>query len=473
MATTSASPQLPAALVELLEKSREALPTLLESVGDALYVVDTERNIIYWNPQAEHLTGFTASEVLGRHCLLGIRCVNCLYSCELFERGEVRDVPVVLRTKDSGTVHARKTAFVLRDDEGQAIGAVEILRDETALRAQIDRCQAQCDRIAQLETLSEKAQSDAAQGTLPGLPGLVGQAPAMRELISVIEKVAPTDATVLITGESGTGKERVARAIHERSRRSKGPFVAINCAALPLSLLETELFGHVRGAFTGAVRDRMGLVEEADAGTLFLDEVGDMPLELQSKLLRFLELRRFQRVGDNAEREVDVRLVSATNRPLLEDVAARRFREDLYYRLRVIPLHLPPLRERVEDIPLLAAHLLPLLAQRLHRPGMTLSPSALERLLAHRWPGNVRELVNALEYAVAMSNGKRIRAEDLPAEVMENTSRYRRSGKTPQDEASRIRAALESAGGNRAKAARLLGMHRVTLYRKLEQLGIE
>lgn len=464
--------ELPPALAELLAQSSGALRTLLESVGDALYVVDAERNIIYWNPQAERLTGFVAEEVIGRHCLLGIRCVNCLYSCELFERGEVRDVPVVLRAKDGGTIHARKTAFVLREDKGLAIGAVEILRDETELRAQLARCQVQCERIAQLEDLEHRARLDAAKGVLPGLPGLVGQAPVMRELFAVIEKVAPTDATVLITGESGTGKERVARALHEKSRRSLGPFVAINCAALPLSLLETELFGHVRGAFTGAVRDRVGLVEEANRGTLFLDEVGDMPMELQSKLLRFLEQRRFQRVGDNAEREVDVRLVSATNRPLLEDVGAKRFREDLYYRLRVIPLHLPPLRERAEDIPLIAAHLLPLLAERLHRPGVTLSTSALERLLSHRWPGNVRELVNALEYAVAMSSGQHIRAEDLPGEVMAGQVRYRRAGKAPRDEASRIRAALESTGGNRSKAARLLGMHRVTLYRKMERLGV-
>jgi len=246
----------------------------------------------------------------------------------------------------------------------------------------------------------------------------------------------------------------------------------MNCAALPETLLESEMFGHVRGAFTGAERDRTGRIEEAAGGSLFLDELGEMSLSLQAKLLRFLQEREYQRVGESRTRTADVRVVAATNRHLVDEVAAGRFREDLYYRIKVIPIELPPLRDRADDIPLLAAHLLADLAPRRNRPGLTLTPATLQQLVAYAWPGNVRELINALEYAITLAPGRRIRVNDLPPELAGAQGRYKSSGAEPELEQERIEEALRVHQGNRTRTARYLGMDRVTLYRKMKKYGI-
>jgi PAS domain S-box-containing protein len=566
--------------IELFASDAKLLSRLLETMGDALFVVDADRNIVYWNQQAEKLTGFVHGEVIGRHCLAGIRCQTCLYKCALFEKGEVRNVQITLRTKDGGTLYCTKNAFVLKSKDGQIIGAVEFLRDETRLVQQINQCGLQRKEIEERESLqravlssikegvitidpdfrvtsiSPRAQAimgitssgvagrfcheiigsdlcrkdcparhcfdsgdpDAERSTLvstasgvelsifemasvlsdeqgqvngaaliiedrglsPSDPtgqeadfsGMVGRSPIMKRLFATIQQVAPTEASVLITGESGTGKEMVAQAIHSHSKRKRGPFRAINCAALPETLLESELFGHAKGAFTGAVRDKPGFIESATGGTLLLDEIGEMPLALQSKLLRFLQEREIQRIGESKIRKANVRVLSATNRDLVRAVEEGDFRQDLLYRIKVIPIHLPPLRERKEDIWLLASTLLTQITQQLKLPDKSLTPSCVERLSAYLWPGNIRELINALQYAATLSAGRRIRVNDLPVEIKGGSQRYNNPSGA-KDEKSQILSALKHSVNNRSAAARLLGMNRVTLYRKMKKYGID
>jgi transcriptional regulator with PAS, ATPase and Fis domain len=315
--------------------------------------------------------------------------------------------------------------------------------------------------------------------------GIVARSASMLRMFRLVEQLAESDATVLITGESGTGKELVARAIHLHSPRRREAFVAVNCGALPGDLLESELFGHVRGAFTGAVRDRVGRFELARGGTLFLDEVGDLPLPLQVKLLRVLQEKTFERVGESESHSTDARLIAATNQHLRQAVHGGEFREDLYYRLRVVPIEVPPLRDRREDIEPLAQHLLARVNRR-HNRSVRLSPDAMRALLRYDWPGNVRELENALEYAVAVSRGQTLHPQDLPRELLDlrPDARSPTSGSEPQrstptapaggdrPEYERIRAALDSHHWRRGEAAEALGMSRTTLWRKMREHGL-
>jgi DNA-binding NtrC family response regulator len=347
---------------------------------------------------------------------------------------------------------------------------------------------AACDpRVAYVVVL-RPAEEDQIQADSP-FPGLIGRSPGMERVFRLIENLEHSDATVLLTGESGTGKEVVARAIHARSPRRAGPFVAVNCGALPGELLESELFGHVRGAFTGAVRDRAGRFEMAAGGTLFLDEVADLPLHLQVKLLRVLQERTFERVGESHPRRTDSRIIAATNTDLRRAVAEGRFREDFYYRLRVVPIEIAPLRERREDIEPLATFLLARVGARQGR-ALRFSPDVLRLLLEHPWPGNVRELENALEYAVAVCKGQTILPGDLPGEgnatgpapvaadhAAAGLTRPASSGPSQRAEpdaadATRIRGALEACYWRRHRAARVLGMSRTTLWRRMRELGL-
>jgi transcriptional regulator with PAS, ATPase and Fis domain len=302
--------------------------------------------------------------------------------------------------------------------------------------------------------------------------GLVARSAAMQRVLDLARRVARVESTALVTGESGVGKERIARLIHDESPRSGRPFVAVNCAAVAETLLESELFGHARGAFTGADRERPGLFEAASGGTLFLDEIGEVGPAMQVKLLRALQEREVRRVGENRARPVDVRIVAATNRDLAAEVAAGRFRQDLFYRLRVIELRVPPLRERPEDVLPLARLFLAETARRMGRKVTGFTPRAADQLLRHEWPGNVREVQNAVEHAVALCTGSRVDAGDLPEELRAALPRPRPAGRTRKlEEVEReyILAAVEAAGGNRTRAASELGIGLATLKRKLKR----
>jgi DNA-binding NtrC family response regulator len=318
------------------------------------------------------------------------------------------------------------------------------------------------------------------------IDGLVGKSRVMRDLFQLLETVAATSSTVLITGETGTGKELAARAIHHNSARRANRFVALNCSAIPETLLEAELFGHARGAFTGAVGTRQGRLEQAHKGTLFLDEVGTMSPSLQAKLLRVLQEREFERVGDSHTIKIDVRVVAATHSDLAKMVGEGSFREDLFYRLNVLPVQLPPLRERREDIPLLVQHFLQRLAQDSGRTGMTVSQEAMRRLMAYRWPGNVRQLENTVERALAFTQGRSvIDVQDLPPEIQNHSGVIEGAEAwLPEDgldferyiegiELSLIKRSLERTQGNKRQAARLLNLKRTTLIEKLKRLEAE
>jgi DNA-binding NtrC family response regulator len=315
------------------------------------------------------------------------------------------------------------------------------------------------------------------------LENIIGASPPMQEVYSLIERVSCTDVPVLINGESGTGKELVARAIHQKSSRAKRPFVALNCAAVPETLLESEFFGHERGAFTGATRAHAGRFEQADGGTLFLDEIGAMRVDLQAKLLRAIQEREVQRLGSPTTRKVDVRILAATSENLEQAIRRRSFREDLYYRLNVVPIDLPPLRERVEDVPLLVEHFLNASAKKFGRDGATIAPGVLEHLQRYAWPGNVRELENYIERMVVLSSGSRLTREDLPTpllrgpdptdEELEQFVLPAEGVELQQLERHLIRQALHRTRGSLGPAARLLGISYKTLQYRLRKYGLD
>jgi DNA-binding NtrC family response regulator len=311
----------------------------------------------------------------------------------------------------------------------------------------------------QLKAVLERSQS---------ATSMIGRSPSMKEVLRLIERAGPTDKAILIQGESGTGKELVARALHQASRRAEKPLVVINCAALSETLLESELFGHEKGSFTGAVSAKQGLFELADGGTLMIDEVGEMPGSLQAKLLRVLEDGSFRRVGSLKERRVDVRLLAATNRDMAAEVKGGRFREDLYYRINVMSLELPPLREREGDVALLIRNFL--------GANWEIQPDAMQALEAYHWPGNVRQLINVIERAKILADGDMIDIEDLPSEVrrptLEGASHHGAGDRLDEIERSHVMEVLEREQGNKARAARALGINRRSLYRLLEKYGV-
>ncbi len=375
--------------------------------------------------------------------------------------GRVRDVPVVMI---SGHANVETAVKAVR------LGAYDFLEKPLALERVLLTAQKAIERrdlLAEIAAMRGRTDSEAI---------LLGGSAAMTRLKEEIARVAPTDARVLITGENGTGKELVARALHRLSERADAPLVEVNCAAIPEELIESELFGHVKGSFTGASEDRRGKFEEADGASLFLDEVGDMSARTQSKVLRALQEGRFTRVGSTKAIASDARVLSATNKDLQAEIVRGAFREDLYFRLAVVPLHVPPLRERSEDIPELARHFLELASARFGRRPRRLSPDAVRALQAHRWPGNVRELKNLIERLMIFGQGDEIEASDLPFAAAE-------AGALPPDaplkdardefERRYILAALKRHRGNVTRAAEMLGLERSNLYRKLKSYGIE
>jgi two-component system nitrogen regulation response regulator NtrX len=377
--------------------------------------------------------------------------------------GRLREVPVVMI---SGHANVETAVRAVR------LGAYDFLEKPLSLERVILTAQKAIERRDLLaEVASFRGRSESAT--------LLGDSPAMQQLKGEIARVAPTDARVLITGENGTGKELVARSIHRLSARADTPLVEVNCAAIPEELIESELFGHVRGSFTGATEDRRGKFEEADGATLFLDEVGDMSARTQSKVLRALQEGRFTRVGGSKAISSDARVLSATNKTLADEIRRGAFRDDLYFRLAVVPITVPPLRERTEDIPLLAHHFLREASARFGRRPKSLSPAAVDALVAYRWPGNVRELKNLVERLMILSPSEEIRREALPAEILEGESAPQISADAPLKDARdnferrHILAALRRHRGNVTRAAEALQVERSNLYRKLKSYGIE
>lgn len=418
----------------------------------AVFTVDRHKKINYWSTGAEKLLGYQPSALQGESCLTANRCVQCMRGCGLTESGKVEAFPMQLQRSDGQLQAVIKYALAFQGADGSFDGGLEILLPQRHV------------------TESSSLVTDMAEKY-----GLISHAPDMHKVFEMIRRVAATDMPVLIRGDSGTGKELVARAIHGESARHLGPFVAINCATLNAGLLESELFGHMKGAFTGAVRDHQGLFARAAGGTLFLDEIAELPYELQAKLLRVLETGEYLPVGAGKPAQANVRIVAATHQALREEVKAGRFRQDLLYRLRVIPIFLPNLQARKSDIPLILRHLLKQQFTGSQLPDF--SEAAMARLMAYDWPGNVRELRNVLNYALVMSDGKQIDVADLPPELQAVTEHTHQTAAIP---AARLRQplseeavmqALTDCHGNLTLAAKALGVGRTTLwrYRKLWQ----
>lgn len=432
------------------------LERVLDNLKEGIIAHDTHRRIFFFNREAEKITGYAKQDVLGKDCHLAFGKPFCGKGCHFCGDepviGDAEECIAHIQTRQGEFRRIEMRVTSMADNQGQLLGVLAAFRDLTG--------------VLNLQLKAEKSH---------GFADIIGQDAKMLEIFQQIRNSAAYDYPVHISGETGTGKELVAAALHSESLRSHGPFVPINCGALPEALVESELFGHVKGAFTGAIRDKKGRFELADGGTVFLDEVADLSKPVQVKLLRFLQEGEFERVGGEKTISVNVKVTSATNKDLKNEVRLNRFRDDLYYRLNVIPIHLPPLRERKSDIPLLIEHFLQEAARRNGQKPRRISIEALTLMMAYRWPGNVRELQNAIQFAVVKSPGNIIRPEDIPLEIQAQnrpvTSRQTNStGRSPRLDDFLVNSALERSGGNKVKAADLLGVGRATLYRYLNNM---
>jgi len=441
--------------------------TVVDTIQDGVMIVNTEGTIISVNRGFEEITGYKSDEVLGKPCTI-LNCNNCkvvrnaegCHWCVMFERGSLVKQRCQVFRKDGRPVHVIKNASVLKDAGGTVTGAVETITDITDL----------VDKEKQVATYRRELGGD------DRFYGMIGASGAMQKVFELIRNAAQSDAPVIIYGESGTGKELVAAAIHKAGLRSRKPFVKVNCAALNPSLLESELFGHVKGAFTGAHQGRQGRFEAAHGGDIFLDEIGDLPLSTQIKLLRVLEEKVVERVGDNRAIKVDVRIISATNRNLPDLIDKGDFREDFYYRVNVIPIHVPPLRERVDDIPLLARSFFNRIQLKSGKKIEGISKEALDALMRYRWPGNVRELKSAFEFAFVSCHGPTIEPEHLPVGILGGDAGQGRdeTGACSINEIKKRRLvrALEETGGNQSRAARLLGISRTSVWNQMKRFNL-
>ncbi len=457
--------------------------SVVNTMAEGLFIVDTKGVVVFMNPAAERITGYTREEVLGQNCVIfeSETCMACTddqgrMACGLFDKGRVQDKRCAVRHKDGSLIHLLKNATVLHDPHGRVIGGVETITDITPV----------VEKERQITGLRRELQRSY------GFEGLIGESKPMQRVYQLLESAAASQAPVVILGESGTGKELAAAAIHRRSPRREGPFIKVNCAALNESLLESELFGHEKGAFTGAERQRKGRFEAASGGSIFLDEIGDMPPAVQVKLLRVLQEGEIERVGSHEPIKVDVRVISATNQDLGQLVEKRRFREDLFYRINVVPISLPPLRQRPEDIPLLAQTFVERVALRSGRTIHGFSQEALSLLMSYSWPGNVRELINVVEYAFVTCREGSIKTSHLPPNLLSQAGAQRppapggaaagtastkgvyTSSRENRDLRQRreIEEALARSGGRKAEAAELLGVSRVTLWKRMKKLGM-
>jgi len=440
---------------------RTALPQstdiILESISDGVFTVDGDWRITSFNRAAEEITGVSREDAMGKPCSEVFRSSMCEAECAL-RRTLKNGKPVIGRScyiidAEGNRIPISVSTAVLRDAEGRIVGGAETFRD-----------------LSELEALRSELEGKSRIGDL------TSHSPIMRKVFEVLPAVAASPSTVLLLGETGTGKEMVARTIHSLSPRREKPFVAVNCGALPDTLLESELFGYKAGAFTGAVKDKPGRFALAAGGTLFLDEIGEVSQALQVRLLRVLQDRTYEPLGATRSETADVRVIVATNRDLAARVREGLFREDLYYRVNVVRVELPPLRRRKEDIPLLAAQFIERFNRLQGKAIAGISPEALSLLMAHSWPGNVRELENVVERAFILCPKGQIGIEHLPEELTAHAGTAIPSGGSRSAhellDIQSIRAALARNDGNRLAAAKELGVHKTTLFRKIKKLGI-
>lgn len=438
------------------------LSLVLDSLKIGIIAHTPDRIVTVFNKEAERITGYFKEEVIGKDCHIVFESPFCGGKCS-FCNGEpqffsgTKEYPLTILAKDGKPHQLEMTVSAIIDTDHSFKGVLASFRD-----------------VTESFSLSLKAEN------ISCFAGIIGKEKVMQDIFRQIRDVALYNYPVHISGDTGTGKERVACAIHDISAYGNGEFVPVNCGAIPEGIVESELFGHVKGAFSGAIKDRKGRFELAHKGTLFLDEVADLPLKTQVKLLRFLQEGTFEKVGGEKKISVDVRIISAANKNLKDEVKAGRFREDLFYRLNVIPIHLPPLRERKNDIPLLAAHFLKEAEQESSNPVPEISRESLDILVDYHWPGNVRELKNVIQFSVVRSRGNKILPSDLPLEITQGKTIPVRTRdehtETPETLPAKgkltidsVRLAIEKTGGNKSKAARVLGVGRATLYRFLTQ----
>jgi len=443
----------------LLSQEKDKVDSIVESLADGIFTVDVDMKITSFSRGMEKMTGLAEKDVIGKRCGDILNGDNCGENCPLSQtisRGYgLAGLEERIGKRDGSTVPVIINTAFLKDRKG-GTELIAVVRDASEI---------------------EKLRKDVNERYR--FSNIIGKSSRMQQIFELIEVLGEADCPILIEGESGTGKELVSRAIHHESDRRGRPFVKVNCSAIVEGLFESELFGHVRGAFSGAIRDKVGKFELADGGTIFLDEIADMPLNLQPKLLRVLQDMEFERVGDNRIRKVDVRVVAATNKNMAEEIEAGRFRKDLYYRLCVVPIMMPPLRERKEDIPLLAEHFLETYRRKMpaRKDVVDIEPSAMAALLEYDWPGNVRELENAIEHACLRTKTDRIDTDALPDKI---TTHHQTVPAAPNDspapttidliEKHYIQELMRKHKGNKTLVAKNLGISRTTLWRRLREL---
>jgi len=446
---------------------------IIESVPDGIIIVDDKGRFIAANQMAQLITGYTEEQLKGESCRI-LNCTGCKLVgkgkgkkwCGLFSEGLIREKKCVITNRHNRTIPIVKNATVLFNEKNEIIGAVETLKDISE----------DINYKNELASIKRMYHID------DGFHGIIGRTPIMQILYEHIESVASLDTPVMILGESGTGKEMVAKALHETGNRASKPFIKVNCAALSENILESELFGHVKGAYTGAETDRIGRFEAAHTGTLFLDEIGDIPLSVQVKLLRVLEEKMIQRVGTNKSIPIDVRIITATNKNLEKMIEQGTFREDLFFRVNVFPLTCPPLHERKDDITLITQHFISFHAEKTGKNILGFTPEAMRLMVAYPWPGNIRELRNSVEYAFVLARGKSIGREHLPEKIITFNPMETKPLKGIEQngmvrvglsEKEKLLNALQQADGNQTKAAKILDVSRITVWKRIKKHGIQ